>query len=137
MRSPVVVHRAPWVLPIVQAPIANGAVAVQAGRIIAVDRFSELVRTNADAQVVDYPDSALMPGLINAHTHLELSHLAYLSQQPSPSTFTGWIENMLDERPKAGFSEYVAEDSLIVTGWGAWDDGEVRPGRYGSSHHGG
>ena len=111
MRSPVVVHRAPWVLPIVQAPIANGAVAVQAGRITAVGSFGEVARCNPDAQVIDHPDSVLMPGLVNAHTHLELSHLAHLSQQPPPATFTGWIENMLAERAKAGFSEEVAEEA--------------------------
>ncbi len=105
MRSPVVVHRAPWILPIAQAPIANSAVAIQAGRVTAVGGFSEVSRSNADALVVDHPDSALMPGLINAHTHLELSHLAYLSQQPPPATFTGWIEKMLAERAKAGFSD--------------------------------
>jgi cytosine/adenosine deaminase-related metal-dependent hydrolase len=109
---PAVVHRASWVLPVVQPAIENGAVAVQAGRITAVGRSAELIRDNSDARLIDHSDSVLMPGLVNGHTHLELSHLAFLSQQPAPASFTGWIENMLAERAKAGFDDAALERIL-------------------------
>ena len=101
--SSAVVHRAPWVLPVVGSGIENGAVAVQDGRITAVGHFAEIIRANKDARLIDHPDSVLMPGLVNGHTHLELSHLSFLSQQPAPLSFTSRIENMLAERVKFGF----------------------------------
>ncbi|XOF33072.1 MAG: amidohydrolase family protein [Candidatus Electrothrix sp. YB6] len=108
MDSPLAVHRAPWVLPISRPPIQDGGVALRAGKICAVSRFSEVLRRHPDAAVLDHPDAVLLPGLINAHTHLELSHLAYLSRQPAPPTFTGWIAQMLAERAK------VADDTETI-----------------------
>lgn len=109
MPSPVVLYRAPWVLPIFQPAISGGAVAVGSGRIIDVGSFAKLSAEFPDAASVDHPGAVLFPALVNAHTHLELSHLAYLTEQPLPATFTGWIENMLSERAKAGFAGEVVE----------------------------
>jgi imidazolonepropionase-like amidohydrolase len=53
----------------VAAPIADGAVLVQDGRIVAAGRAAE-VPAPADAEVVDYADAAILPGLIDAHVHL-------------------------------------------------------------------
>lgn len=100
-----VLHRAPWVLPIAHAPITDGAVAVRSGRVTAVGRFSDIKSNLADIRVVDHPDSVLLPALVNAHTHLELSHLAHLSRQPSPATFTGWIDKMLYARARSGLND--------------------------------
>ncbi|WYD79349.1 MAG: amidohydrolase family protein [Candidatus Electrothrix gigas] len=100
MIDPPIIHRAPWLLPISRPPITDGGLAVQAGKIIKVGRFKEIARRYSDAEILDHPDTVLMPGLINAHTHLELSHLAHLSQQPPPASFTGWISSMLVERAR-------------------------------------
>ena len=96
-----IVHRAPWLLPISRQPIADGGLAAQGGLIVAVGNFKQVVRSYPGAEIIDHPDAVLLPGLINAHTHLELSHLAHLSQEPSPTSFTGWIGHMLAERAKA------------------------------------
>jgi cytosine/adenosine deaminase-related metal-dependent hydrolase len=97
----VIIHRAPWLLPIIQAPITDGGVAVQSGRIAAVGSFTEVRRSWPGASVLDHPDAVLLPGLINAHTHLELSCLAHLSQQPASPTFTGWLARLIAERAEA------------------------------------
>lgn len=111
MTDRLTIHRAPWLLPISHPPLADGGLAVQAGKIIKVNRFKEIARSYPDAEIVDHPDTVLMPGLINAHTHLELSHLAHLSQQPPPSSFTGWIGKMLAERAKVNASQKVIQDA--------------------------
>ncbi|MCI5115133.1 MAG: hypothetical protein D3912_09985, partial [Candidatus Electrothrix sp. AX1] len=100
MIDPPIIHRAPWLLPISRPPITDGGLAVRASRIVEVGRFKEIVRRYPEAKILDHPDTVLMPGLINAHTHLELSHLAHLSQQPPPASFTGWIGQMLVERAR-------------------------------------
>lgn len=52
----------------------NGAVTVHQGRIAAVGTWSE-IKASSPADVRDLGDVTLVPGLVNAHTHLELSHL--------------------------------------------------------------
>ncbi|XCN71401.1 MAG: amidohydrolase family protein [Candidatus Electrothrix aestuarii] len=100
MTDRLIIHRAPWLLPVSHPPIADGGLAVQAGKILGAGRFQEITRSSPGAEVIDHPETVLMPGLINAHTHLELSHLAHLSQEPAPASFPGWIGHMLAERMK-------------------------------------
>ena len=95
-------HRAPWVLPIARPPLENGGVVVRGESIVAVGRFRDLGAEFPEAAVIDHPESVLLPGLVNAHIHLELSHVAHLSQQQPPDTFPGWIEHMLAARDRAG-----------------------------------
>ncbi|MDU9049094.1 MAG: amidohydrolase family protein [Candidatus Electrothrix sp. Rat3] len=101
LTSRLTIHRAPWLLPISCPPLADGGIAVRADRILDLGGFQQLAHHYPDAKIIDHPDAVLMPGLINAHTHLELSHLAYLSQEPAPTNFTCWIGHMLVERAKA------------------------------------
>lgn len=63
------VFRARWALPIEDPPIANGAIAVRDGRIAEVGPANEV----AGEAVHDLGDCILLPGFVNAHTHLELS----------------------------------------------------------------
>jgi len=92
------IHRAPWLLPISRPPIENGGVAVQAGTIVTVGGYCAVRRSWPDAQVLDHPGCVLLPGLINAHAHLELSHLHQLGRQPAPPSFPAWIEQLLEMR---------------------------------------
>ena len=62
--------QARWVLPVDSPPIAGGVVTIVDGRIVAVES-----KSGRDAATVDLGDVVLIPGLVNAHTHLEFSHL--------------------------------------------------------------
>ncbi len=76
---------------------------VQDGIIVDLGPFEAMQARFPGAAVQTHPDTLLLPGLINAHIHLELSHLAFLAQrQQRPATFTGWIEEMLCERERLG-----------------------------------
>ncbi len=81
--------RAEWVLPVSGAPLRHAGVTVDGGRIVAID--AEPV---ADAE--DLGRVALIPGLVNAHTHLELSYLR--GQIPPAATFTEWVRPVLRAR---------------------------------------
>ena len=64
-----ILYRARYVLPVTAPPIENGVVAVENGRIAYVGD-----RTGAPAgRDHDLGDALLLPGLVNAHTHLELT----------------------------------------------------------------
>jgi aminodeoxyfutalosine deaminase len=88
--------RARWVLPIAAPPVDEGWVAVDDGRIAAVGRERRhSVRSGADADV-DLGRVALMPGLVNAHTHLELCWLA--GRVGSAPRLTDWIRTVMAMR---------------------------------------
>lgn len=52
--------------------IDNGAVAVELGRIHAFGTLSDLKEKYPSAEVKNFPDGVLMPGLVDAHCHLDL-----------------------------------------------------------------
>ena len=84
-------YRAAWVVPISRPPIRGGIVTTHNGRIT-----DSGASTNTSA--IDLGDVALMPGLVNAHTHLELSYLR--RQVPASTEFISWIRTLVAERQK-------------------------------------
>jgi cytosine/adenosine deaminase-related metal-dependent hydrolase len=132
----VIRYHARWVLPISQPPLEDGTVAVRDGRIAYVGP-----RTNAPAgSDVELGDALLMPGLINVHTHLELTVMRGFLEDLD---FPNWIirlngvkravldrESMLDsarsglaEGVRAGITTYadtcdsgVAFDAMLEAG---------------------
>lgn len=69
------IHRAAWILPISAPPIRKGWVAIDEGRIAAVGGSEEEPPpgTHAIDGSRESSPSVILPGLVNAHTHLELS----------------------------------------------------------------
>jgi cytosine/adenosine deaminase-related metal-dependent hydrolase len=84
--------RARWVLPITEPPIERAWVAVDHGRVLRYGR-ERRQRSRAGGEEVDLGSAALMPGLVNAHTHLELSYLRG-AVGPAPR-FTDWIRDLM------------------------------------------
>jgi cytosine/adenosine deaminase-related metal-dependent hydrolase len=83
--------RARWVLPIVRPPIEDGAVVVEHGRITSVGRWRVLSRVEA-GEVIDLGAVALLPGLINAHCHLDYTDMA--GKIPPLRLFSDWIKTI-------------------------------------------
>jgi aminodeoxyfutalosine deaminase len=81
-------YRAAWICPIDQPPIPNGVIRVHDGRIVAVGAIES---ANLDP-LVDLGSVAVLPGLVNAHTHLELSWLR--DRIPPASKFTDWVKTL-------------------------------------------
>jgi cytosine/adenosine deaminase-related metal-dependent hydrolase len=81
------VYRASWVLPMHAPPIANGSVAVQGNRITFVGPAAE----SPSGAMIDLGDAALMPGLVNVHTHLELTPFRHLLEGLD---FAQWIRTL-------------------------------------------
>jgi cytosine/adenosine deaminase-related metal-dependent hydrolase len=93
--------RARIVLPLAAPPIENGVVHLNAGRIVAVGRAREL----AGGQIEDLGDSILMPGLINAHCHLDFTVMrgAILQQQ----NFPNWVRRINDLKRTLSDDDYL------------------------------
>ena len=90
-------------------PIENGAVAVSGNRIVDVGPFAKVEKRNAD-EVVDLGDQALLPGLINAHCHLDYACLRRTIQRPQ--SFTDWIRAI--NAAKAELTPAVYLNSISV-----------------------
>jgi 5-methylthioadenosine/S-adenosylhomocysteine deaminase len=67
------IYSARWLLPITSAPINNGAIAIEGQTIVAVGPLAKVEATYPDAAIAHYRDSAILPGFVNAHSHLELT----------------------------------------------------------------
>lgn len=99
----VTVHRAELVLPIASAPVRDGAVAVSAGHVVAVDRHDRIARRAAlegwRVTTVEWP-GVLLPGLVNAHTHLQYTGMAEVGARAYTS-FEHWSHafEIVYERP--------------------------------------
>ncbi len=87
-------YHASWIVPIVEPPMRDGWVAVDRGRVVALSR-----RPPSDGTPeIDLGEVAVLPGLVNAHTHLELSYLR--DEVPPASQFVSWIRGVIAARRK-------------------------------------
>jgi cytosine/adenosine deaminase-related metal-dependent hydrolase len=90
---------ADWVLPIEGPPIENGAVAIEDGRIIAVGPADELGAAS------HYDDSVILPGFVNAHSHLE--YAVYAGFGDGLGDFAEWITLHIQRKTRIGWEQYV------------------------------
>src|SRR5258705_4722754 len=97
--------RARMVVTMDGAPIENGAVAVSGNRIVDVGRFDD-IKTRNVGNAVDLGEQALLPGLINAHCHLDYTCLR--AKIPPQKSFTDWIRSINAEKAKLAPKDYVA-----------------------------
>ena len=91
-------------LPISAPPVEDGAVLILGGRIRFAGAWADL-RPQATEPVTDLGEVVLLPGLINAHCHLDYTHLA--GQLAPPVSFPDWIKAILAAKATWGFSEYA------------------------------
>lgn len=83
--------RTAWLLPISQPPIRDAWLQTDQGRIVAFGHSRPGDFTPADE--IDLGDVAVLPGLVNAHTHLELSWMR--DRIPETDDFPGWIRSVI------------------------------------------
>lgn len=102
---------ADWVLPVSRPPIRNGAILVKKGHILEVGHLEELIGLNPDTERKDFPRCVLLPGLINAHTHLSLTALGGLLE---PSPFEHWLPRLV-----AALKSWDREDHAASAALGA------------------
>ena len=102
--------RARYLLPIAAPPIEDGALLIEGGRIAAVGPFAGL--RHADAELVDCGDAVLLPPLVNAHTHLELTDFpawaAATADLPAGDGFVDWIRRVIRVKRGRSAEEYAA-----------------------------
>lgn len=82
----------------------DGAVLVDdVGRIAAVGS-NDQVPAPRGIQSLEFPDAELMPGLVNCHTHLELTHLGGQNEEPE---FARWIRRVRELKEKTPHPQFL------------------------------
>src|SRR5437667_1538798 len=86
-------------------PIENGAVAISGNRLAGVGTFGE-IKAASSGDIVDLGEQALLPGLINAHCHLDYTCLR--GKIPPPKLFADWIHAINAEKAKLAPEQFLA-----------------------------
>lgn len=97
-----ILYRAAFVLPVTSPPIRDGYVVVRDGVVAGVGPIAARPSVPGISEV-DLGSTLLLPGFVNAHTHLELSHLE--GAVPGDRGFVPWIEDQLRARAERSSEE--------------------------------
>lgn len=90
-----------YVFPGEGPPLPGGTVTIQGEHIAAVERHGE---RRAD---VDFGNAAILPGFVNAHTHLDLTGMHGLC--PPSADFTGWLRAVIQHRRQRTLEQVHAD----------------------------
>jgi cytosine/adenosine deaminase-related metal-dependent hydrolase len=90
------IHRAQYILIEAGCLLENAAIHIShSGQIIQIEAWNGRP-TDPAIEVVDWGCSIIMPGLINTHTHLELT--SFQNQLNKFASFTDWIGQLIEKR---------------------------------------
>jgi 5-methylthioadenosine/S-adenosylhomocysteine deaminase len=103
-----VIYSGRWVLPIASPAIDFGAVAVDGDKIVSVGNLRDVTSEFPHALVIDFGASAILPGLINAHSHLELTAMRGFLEREEHD-FKAWLGKLTLARMA------MAADDLFVS----------------------
>jgi cytosine/adenosine deaminase-related metal-dependent hydrolase len=125
-----------YVFPVDAPPLAGGVVTIAGDKIAAIEPRGT---RNAD---VDLGNAAILPGLVNAHTHLDLTGLR--GQCPPTPDFTQWLRGVIAHRRRqppeqiaadirTGIAESIAAGTTllgdIAAAGASWDMLTAKPVR--------
>lgn len=127
-----ILYRARYLVPIVAPVIESGGLLVRRGQIVDVGRADELFAASPQARVVDFGDDAvLLPPLVNAHTHLELTHFPQwtraLGESSPGDDFVDWIKHVIRVKRSLKPEQFTASikdgiQACLASGTGAVGD---------------
>ncbi|HHT9112273.1 MAG: amidohydrolase family protein [Planctomycetes bacterium] len=86
--------------------IENGAVAIKGTKIHHVGTFEEIKALTSVDKIIDLGNAVILPGLINIHTHLDLTNLH--NRIKPTSNFTHWVFQILGARIRWKEEDYIS-----------------------------
>jgi cytosine/adenosine deaminase-related metal-dependent hydrolase len=122
---------APWVLPGTDAaPLSDGALVLDGDRVVEIGPRPDIEARHGPAEM---HDAVILPALVNAHLHLELSHLA--GKVPGGVGLVPWIEALVAQRSRGGaVEEGMAAGATALRQAGVAAVGEVSNGLASGRH---
>jgi cytosine/adenosine deaminase-related metal-dependent hydrolase len=109
------VYTADWLLPVSEPPIMDGALAIDGEKIVdlgpSAELLSRLAAQNQDYSIIELGQAAILPGLVNTHSHLELTIMRGFLEGLG---FRDWIVTL------TGARRQLNDEHLIASAvWGA------------------
>jgi cytosine/adenosine deaminase-related metal-dependent hydrolase len=83
---------AAWIAPMTGPPLRDAGVVFDSQHILAIGPLAALRGSYPQAEIWDAGNSVILPGLVNAHTHLELSSIV---RSAPPARFVDWIIDLM------------------------------------------
>jgi aminodeoxyfutalosine deaminase len=116
-------------MPITRPVIREGAILVSGNRIAALGKWRDL-KNLPRQQTICLDDFLLLPGLVNAHCHLDYTHMA--GQFPPPKVYTDWLKVITEAKAGWSHSDYEASwlagaEMLVRSGTTTVGDIEAMP----------
>lgn len=101
------IFKAKWLFRMDAPPLRDGALRVESGRIVEIGAASDILASSSpDPESRDFADAAILPGFINAHSHLDLTcYRGRLAAGPLWS----WLDGLIGLRREQGASERERE----------------------------
>jgi 5-methylthioadenosine/S-adenosylhomocysteine deaminase len=110
----VTIYAATWVLTAISPPIADGAIAIEGSKILSVGNQTDLIQKYPGADLKTFDNCAIIPGLVNAHSHLELTAMrGYLENEEAD--FFAWLRKLTLAR----LEKMTLDDIHVSATWGA------------------
>ena len=98
--------KAKYLIPNPDNCIENGAIAVKGTKIYRVGTFEEIkMLANVD-KIIDLGNAVILPGLINIHTHLDLTNLH--NRIKPTGNFTHWVFQLIGTRIRWKEEDYIS-----------------------------
>ena len=108
------IYSSQWIVPVSSPAFADGAIAISDDRIAAFGTRQTIVEQFPEAEVRDFGPTAIMPGLVNSHSHLELTAMrGFLENEESD--FFAWLGKLTVAR----LERMTSDDLNVSAQWGA------------------
>ena len=108
-----ILYCAQWVLPMSSPPIRGGCLAINGDQIAAVGTREQVLHRFPASEIRDLGEAVLLPGFVNAHSHLELTAMrGFLDEEEQ--NFFGWLRKLTTAR-----HGMRADDLYLSAAWGA------------------
>ena len=101
-----IIVRAKYLIPHPEHCIENGAVAIKGTKIHHVGTFDEIKTLANVEKIIDLGNAVILPGLINIHTHLDLTNLH--NRIKPTSNFTHWVFQIVGARIRWKEEDYIS-----------------------------
>ncbi len=108
------IYCANWILPISASAISDGAIAVDGEVIVSLGSKGSLLKQFPDATIRELGDSVIIPGLVNTHSHLELTAMRGFLEREELDFFA-WLKKLTLAR----LNRMSADDLNVSATWGA------------------
>lgn len=110
----IILYSAHWVLPNSSSSIEDGAIAIDGSQIADVGTRSLLIDKYPEATSRHYRDAVILPGLVNAHSHLELTAMRGFLESEEYD-FASWLKKLTVARLEL----MAPDDRYVSAAWGA------------------